>query len=356
MPIVVSLAVSLLTISAAAAQPSHIHDSGRLENPNGGITFEQIFDQSLMPKTIRAVRWLQSGPFYTALVPAENGKYNELVKFNAANGEREVLLGVENLVLDNGTDTLAVDDYEISSDGTRVLLASGQESIWRRSRRAHYHVMDIENEEITRISPEGEKVRAASLSPDAQKVAYVLENNLYWVDIDGDSTYQVTRDGKDNHIINGVSDWVYEEEFSFAKAWFWSPNSKRIAFYRFDESRVKEFTIRKWGKLYPEKISYKYPKAGEQNSIVKIGVYDLDTEETSRVDVGPEDDQYIVRVNWAWNSDELAIRRMNRLQNRQDLLLADLKTGNTDTLKTEVSDTWIDENDALTFLDGNRFI
>ena len=124
-----------------------------------------------------------------------------------------------------------------------------------------------------------------------------------------------------NSIINGAADWVYEEEFGFAKAWFWSPNGDRIAFYRFDEKHVKEFTMELWGGLYPDQVRFKYPKAGEQNAIVSIHVYDLSTGETKMMDIGEESDQYIPRINWSKDNDLLSIRRMNRLQNQEELLL-----------------------------------
>ncbi|HKK47391.1 MAG TPA: S9 family peptidase, partial [Balneolaceae bacterium] len=168
---------------------------------------------------------------------------------------------------------------------------------------------------------------------------------------------QITHDGKVDHIINGATDWVYEEEFGFTKAWYWSPDGSKIAFYRFDESRVKEFFYTKWGNLYPDQTRFKYPKAGQKNSIVKIGVYDLDSGKTTWMDVGSENDQYIPRINWTKDSGTLAIRRMDRLQNRQDLMLANTNTGETNIIKTETSNAWIDVNDDLKFLDnGKQFI
>ncbi|HBQ60611.1 MAG TPA: S9 family peptidase, partial [Balneolaceae bacterium] len=145
--------------------------------------------------------------------------------------------------------------------------------------------------------------------------------------------------------------------FGFAKAWFWSPEGDRIAFYKFNEERVKEFFMTEWGELYPEPIRFKYPKAGEQNSVVSIHVYHLESEEPKTMDVGEETDQYIPRINWTRDNDVLAIRRMNRLQNKQALMLANVVTGSTRTILTEESDTWIDVHDNLIFLsNGEQFI
>src|SRR5699024_4836483 len=166
-----------------------------------------------------------------------------------------------------------------------------------------------------------------------------------------------TTDGEFNKIINGATDWVYEEEFGFAKAWYWSPNGEKITFYRFDESDVKEFFMTDWDSLYPGLTRFKYPKAGEENSVVKIGVYDLSSGETTWMDINAEQDQYIPRINWTKDPEVLAIRRMNRLQNKRELILADTRSGETEVIKTQTSDAWIDVHDDLKFLEnGEQFI
>src|SRR5699024_8427325 len=202
-----------------------------------------------------------------------------------------------------------------------------------------------------------QKIQYAQLAPTGGKAAYVQDNDLYWVDLSTGKETPVTTDGEYNKIINGASDWVYEEEFGFAKAWYWSPDAQKIAFYRFDESEVREYFLTDWGDLYPGLTRFKYPKAGERNSTVKIGVYNLVEDKTVWIDIHAENDQYIPRINWTEDPNLLAIRRMNRHQDKRELLLANATTGDTEIIKTETSDAWIDVHDDLQFLDnGKQFI
>ncbi|MEX0844420.1 MAG: S9 family peptidase, partial [Balneolaceae bacterium] len=216
---------------------------------------------------------------------------------------------------------------------------------------------DIASRDLKKLTQSDEKQQYAELSPTGERAAFVRNNNLFWVDIKTGNETQITEDGEFNKIINGAADWVYEEEFGFAKAWFWSPEGNRISFYRFNEERVQQFFMTGWGDLYPEQIKFKYPKAGEQNSIVSIHVYHLGSEETITMDIGEEDDQYIPRINWTQDNNTLAIRRMNRFQNKQDLLFANVNTGESKLILSEESETWIDVHDNLYLLtNGEQFI
>ena len=319
------------------------------------ITFEHVVDQTFSPEEIRNVNWMQDGQFYTALERTKNDI--ELRKYNILKGNYEVLVSASDLQVDGRDKPISIQGYQFSSDEKKILIKSDVEQIWRRSTRENYFVYDLETGETQKLTRSDQKQQYAQLSPSGNKAAFVQDNNLYLVDLETGKEKAVTTDGKFNHIINGATDWVYEEEFGIAKAWYWSPDGDKIAFYRFDESHVKEFFMTDWGELYPGLTRFKYPKAGEKNSTVKIGVYDLKSEETTWMDVGSENDQYIPRINWTKDPEVLAIRRMNRLQNKQDLMLADANTGDTEIIKTETSDAWIDVNDDLKFLEnGDRFI
>lgn len=319
------------------------------------ITFEHVVDQTFSPEEIRNVNWMQDGQFYTALERTKNDI--ELRKYNILKGNYEVLVSASDLQVDGRDKPISIQGYQFSSDEKKILIKSDVEQIWRRSTRENYFVYDLETGETQKLTRSDQKQQYAQLSPSGNKAAFVQDNNLYLVDLETGKEKAVTTDGKFNHIINGATDWVYEEEFGIAKAWYWSPDGNKIAFYRFDESHVKEFFMTDWGELYPGLTRFKYPKAGEKNSTVKIGVYDLKSEETTWMDVGSENDQYIPRINWTKDPEVLAIRRMNRLQNKQDLMLADANTGDTEIIKTETSDAWIDVNDDLKFLEnGDRFI
>lgn len=319
------------------------------------ITFRHIFDGTFSPSGIQNVNWMKDGQFYTTLKRVDGDI--ELRKYNILTGEYEVLVAVSELNVKGREKPIMIQEYQFSADETKVLLKTDVERIWRRSTRANYFIHDLETNTTQRLTKSDKKQQYAKLSPSGDKAAFVQDNNLYLVNLRTGEEKAITEDGKFNHIINGATDWVYEEEFGFAKAWYWSPDGEKIAFYRFDESHVKEFFMTDWGNLYPGLTRFKYPKAGEKNSTVKIGVYDLSSEETTWMDIGSENDQYIPRINWTKDPNTLAIRRMNRLQNKQDLIFADANTGQTEIIKTETSDAWIDVNDDLKFLDnGNQFI
>ena len=319
------------------------------------ITFDHIFDQTFSQEGIQNVNWMKDGQFYTALVRSRSDI--EIRKYDILSGDYEVLVATSELKVEDRGDPINIQDYQFSADETKILIKTDVEQIWRRSTRENYFIHNLETGETKKLTQSKEKQQYAQLSPTGDKAAFVQNNNLYLVDLESGEEKAITTDGEENKIINGATDWVYEEEFGFAKAWYWSPDGQKIAYYRFDESRVKEFFMTEWGKLYPGQTQFKYPKAGEKNSIVKIGVYDLETDQTTWLDIGEETDQYIPRINWTKSSDTLAIRRMNRLQNKQDLILANTNTGASEIIKTETGDAWVDINDDLTFLDnGEQFI
>lgn len=309
------------------------------------IEFDHILDGTFVPKGIQQVRWMNDGKFYTA----SDGQ--KITQFNITNGEEQILFD------GSDHDNFQVQGYEFSADERLILLKTEVEQLWRRSTKENYFVYNRDSKALTKLIADGEKQQYAELSPDGTKAAFVQNNNLFWVDLASGTITQITEDGEFNAIINGAADWVYEEEFGFAKAWFWSPGGDRIAFYKFDESEVKQFWMEEWGTLYPQQEKWKYPKAGEKNSVVSIHVYDVNSAETKTMDIGEETDQYIPRINWSLNNDILSIRRMNRLQNQEDLLFADVTTGETKVIMTETSDTWLDVHDNLVFLEnGKQFI
>ncbi|MGK7368728.1 MAG: S9 family peptidase [Candidatus Halalkalibacterium sp. M3_1C_030] len=319
------------------------------------ISFNHIFDQTFSTEGIQNVNWMKDGQFYTALVRSQNDI--ELRKYDIVSGDYEVLVATSGLNVEGREAPISIRDYQFSADETKLLIKTDVERIWRRSTKENYFIHNLESGETTKLTQSEEKQQYAQLSPEGDKAAFVQNNNLYLVDLESGEEKAITTDGTENKIINGATDWVYEEEFGFAKAWYWSPDGEKIAYYRFDESRVKEFFMTEWGSLYPELTRFKYPKAGEKNSIVKIGVYDLESEETTWMDIGEETNQYIPRINWTQSPATLAIRRMNRLQNKQDLMLADVNSGNSEVIKTETSNAWVDINDDLTFLEnGEQFI
>jgi len=249
-----------------------------------------------------------------------------------------------------------IDAYSFNHDESKILIATETEAIYRHSSVSLYYVYDFKSKKLTPLSKKG-KQRLATFAPVGEKIAYIVDNNLFIKDLSTGQEIAVTTDGKFNEIIYGTTDWVYEEEFGFTQAFFWSPGGQNIAFYRFDESHVKEFTMMMYGTLYPEEYTYKYPKAGEENAHVSILVYDVNTHKTVSVDIGEEKDQYIPRIKWSNNPNTLAVFRMNRLQNKLEILFANAKTGSSELIYEETSDYYIEIDDHLTFTqDGKWFI
>lgn len=248
---------------------------------------------------------------------------------------------------------LDVDEFVFSADEQKMLLLTSSENIYRRSVLHYVYIFDLKTKSIQQL--DADKVLHASFSPDGSKVAFVKANNLYYKDLANGKTVAVTTNGEHNKIINGNCDWVYEEEFEFTQAYQWSPAGNFLAYYSFDESAVKEYVIPYYeGKEYPRNYSYKYPKAGEANSVVKIYTYTLANGQTATADIGTETDQYIPRIKWSNNEQELCIYRLNRLQNKLDLLLTNAGNGQSKVIYTESNPAYLEINDNLTFLNDNH--
>jgi len=301
-------------------------------------------------KSVNNIDWMRDGKFYSALDD------NKIVRFDVATG-----VAVET-VLDGAefSPKVQIESYSFSSDESKLMVATSVESIYRRSFVAEYFVYDRQTKSLQKLSANG-KQSYATFSPDGSRVAFVRQNNLFLVDLKTQEEIQVTSDGRFNHIINGSTDWVYEEEFSFVVGFFWSPDSRKIAYYKFDESQVREYNLQKWdnGKLYPVDYKFKYPKAGEANSQVEIWFYDLATRQVLRADTGAPGDFYIPRVKWSQDANTLSIRKLNRLQNTLEIIHCNATSGKSIIVLTEKADTYIDVEfvDDLTYLnDGKHFI
>lgn len=316
----------------------------------GQITLEDLFEKNTFaPKGIKQMRSIGNGLYTTA-----DAKEGILINSYADRNYRKVLL--DSLVY-NGT-RIYYSNYTLNENKDKLLLTANAEPIYRHSFKADYFVVDIANKSVTKLTKKG-KVQQATFSPDGQMVAYVKDNDLYAFHIDSKEEKRLTTDGKFTQIINGLPDWVYEEEFSFSRAFEWSPNSKQIAYMKFDESKVKTYTLFTFDNdsNYPTPYTYKYPKAGETNATVGVFVYDLDSNKNTELTVGKENDQYIPRIRWTKNTNELMILRLNRHQNKLDYLLAETKSGQVNTVYTEKNKYFIDAGnfDAIHFLDHTTF-
>ena len=309
-------------------------------------------------KKVQGIRSMNDGLYYTTL---EEG--NKIVKYSYKEGKKVAVIfdlsTVENAPISSFS------AYGFSDDETKLLLTTKVEKIYRRSFTAEYYVWNITTNELTELSSKGRQ-QVATFSPDGERVAFVRDNNLFIKSLKFGTESQVTFDGKRNEIINGIPDWVYEEEFSFNQAFAWSPDSKFLAYIRFDEREVKDFSMTMFrgkspsldeNELYPSAYTFKYPKAGEKNSLVSAHVYDLKSKTTVTVDVGDETDMYLPRLKWTADAQELAVMRLNRRQNVLDVLLANPYTGDSRPFFTEKNDRFVDEEflDDFIFLPDNDY-
>lgn len=320
------------------------------------ITLQDIWLKgAFQPQYLYGLNWMKDSRYYTAQEFDYLTNSVNIVRFDIKTGKKlEVLLEGANLKSSAG-EPLFIDNYSFSPDESQILLAVNEQQIYRRSSKADYYIYDLPSKKL--ISLTKGKVMHPEYSPDGSKVAFVRDNNLFYKDLKSKKEVAVTSDGVPNQIINGNADWVYEEEFEFSRAFFWSPDSKKMAFYRFDESEVKEYSMQVWDGLYPENYVYKYPKAGEKNAEVSIYAYALDNSSTVKMNTGEEKDQYIPRVKWTTDSDVLSIQRLNRKQNHFEILHANATTGKSKVVYEEKNDTYIEIRDDLTyFKNGKQFL
>lgn len=313
------------------------------------ISLEEIWKGAFSTQGMDKLRSMNNGEEYTVLNSNWVTKASTIDKYSYKGLEKTETI-VDGMSLSGISD---FSSYTFSQDESKILLATEVESIFRRSTLGIYYVYDVVSKETVQVSDK--KIQEPSLSPDGSKVAYVLDNNLYIFDLRAQSTQQLTTDGEKNKIINGVTDWVYEEEFSFVRAFEWSPDGAKIAFLRFDESQVPEFSMDIYDHtLYPQNDIFKYPKAGENNSVVTLHLVDVNTKRINKVDLG--NPYYIPRIKWKNNPDELAVQTINRRQDDLKLYSVNAKKNTVSLLLEETDKAYLDITDDLTFLDDDSFI
>lgn len=309
-----------------------------------------------------------SGAFRTegmqALHSMKNGKQYSVLNYNRQNGTSTIdiynyktLEKVKTLVSSEDIQEIqGFFDYTFSEDESKVVLTTNETPVYRRSALGEYYVYDLNNKTLTKVADQ--LVQEPTLSPDGTKIAYGFENNLYVKNLESGEIVQITKDGEKNKIINGITDWVYEEEFSFVRAFDWNADSNLIAFIRFDESEVPEFSMDVYGSgLYQTQQVFKYPKAGEKNSKVSLHLYDLQTKKLQELKLDKAyEDFYIPRLKWTNDASVLSAQYMNRHQNELDLWFINTKTMDYDLVLEEKDDAYVDVTFNLTFLKDNSFI
>ncbi|MFZ3218227.1 MAG: S9 family peptidase [Candidatus Acidiferrales bacterium] len=320
-------------------------------------------------------RWQDGGAFYTTLEPsAEVKDAQDVVRYQTASGKREVLVSAAKLIPPGEKVPLALESYTWSQDKSRLLIYGNSAQVWRLNTRGDYWVLDLRSGELRKLGGDApaSSLMFAKFSPDGSKVAYVRANNIYVEDISKGSITQLTHDGS-QAIINGTSDWVYEEELDVRDGFRWSPDGRRIAYWQFDTSGVGIFKlIYNLGApkeiitgfpypglgVYPSLLNIPYPIPGSANSAVRVGVVSVDGGGTRWMQVpGDPRDNYIARLEWAGNSGELAVEHLNRLQNTDDLLLADATTGAVRQIFRDQDAAWVDVMDEIRWVhDGQDFL
>ena len=313
------------------------------------IELEDIWaSRTFSPEWVWGLNSMNDGVHYSSMNYGNGNVY--VTEYSYETGD-----SVSTIIDSKNFEDLNFEDYSFSKNEQKVLLPTATESIYRHSTRSKYYIYDRETTNARELSTG--KQRLAQFSPDASKVAFVRENNIFIKDLKSDSETQVTTDGEMNKIINGATDWVYEEEFAFDNGFQWNANGTKIAFYRFNEEAVPEFSMDMFSALYPSQTRFKYPKAGEANSTVEIFIYDLESNKIIEAAIEVEEEFYIPRIKWTNNQNVLSVQRMNRHQNNLDFILVNATDGSANTIFTETDEAYIDVTDNLTFLnDGEHFV
>ncbi|AWX44002.1 Dipeptidyl-peptidase IV [Flagellimonas maritima] len=311
------------------------------------IALEDIWGGTFRAEYMDVLRSMKNGEQYTILNFDRSPRSSSLDKYDYKTSEK-----IETIVA-SSEEVPFFSSYTFSADESKIILATETEAIFRRSKLGIFYVYDVASKDIVKISDQ--KIQEPLLSPDGSKVAYVRDNNLYVFEIAANNTKQITTDGTKGTIINGVTDWVYEEEFAFVRAFDWNSDGTKIAFLRFDETNVPHFSMDVYGQeLYPYQHEFKYPKAGEENAKVSLHMYDVASGNRSDINLG--DAYYVPRIKWMNDPNHLSVQTLNRHQNHLKLHEVNAKDNTVTTLIEEKDNAYVDVTDNLTFLADDSFI
>jgi len=352
--------LGLLSVVLLLPAPVRAQQAGR-----PSLTLEDIhLSDTFTGEAFQGGRWADEGPVVWYI--ERDGDASHLVSYNLETDARTRLIDGSKLYAAAVDRLIQLEDYAYSRDGSKVLLYTDSEPVWRQNTKGFYYVYDLKRETLTPVSARDKGFQMfAKFNPAGDQVAFVRDRNLLVVDLKTMAERPLTADGAEGSLINGTFDWVYEEEFGLRDGWRWSPDGTRIAFFKLDESATRDFFMTELRAQYPEAVSFRYPKAGEANSEVQVGVINVATGETTFLDTdtwneGGDVHEYVARMGWTPESDgasQVWMFRLNRDQNQLDLLYGDASAGVEAVLREE-EDAWIDAgDDKLTFLeDGEHFV
>ena len=316
------------------------------------LSVEKIWkDYEFFGASVSGFRSMNDGNYFSKRTNSEKGESITKHKFTDYEGSGEVLIPADAIK------SLKMDNYSFNADETKALIMTESKSIYRRSYSAIYYLYDLKTQELIPLDNSRQPQTLAEYSPDGTKVSYIYKNNLYVKTIASGKVKQLTKDGKRNEIINGTTDWVYEEEFAITKGYEWSPDSKYIAYLRFDEQEVREFNMNFFRTLYPDLYTFKYPKAGEDNSKVTIHLTNVKKGKSKQIHLG--DYEYIPRLKWSKTSNDLVIQTLNRHQNKlkYHLIKMNKKKFSFSSFFEENSKTYVEiDNNLLILKDGNTIL
>ncbi len=314
------------------------------------ITVEDIYTGAFRAKGMDALSSLKNSNRYTVLNFDRATRSTSIDLYDFATLKKLSTI----ISTKDHSDLASIEGYVFNKAEDKLLISTNSQPIYRHSSTADYFLYDMATKKLTRVLDQAQE---PVFSPDGTKIAYAKENNLFVLDIASNTTTQITTDGRKNAIINGITDWVYEEEFAFVRAFDWSADSRKIAYIRFDERQVPEFSMDIYQKsLYPSQQVFKYPKAGEKNSEVSLHVYDLGSKLVKQVDLSKYNDFYIPRIQWTSDANILSAQILNRHQNNLDLLFVNGSDASHKVILNEKDAAYVDITDNLTFLKDNSFI
>ena len=313
------------------------------------FTLEDIWGGKFRTKTLASLNPMLDGSHYSVLNRTSSGSTIDVYEY-ATSEKTKTLLDTRDL-----SEIRTIIDYSFSADEKKVLLTTTAQQIYRRSSKGRYYVYDLSTKKLNKVSDE--LIQEPTLSPDGNRIAYAYNNNLYIKDLTNDTVIQITSDGEANKIINGITDWVYEEEFAFVKAFDWNSTGTHLAYLQFDEQEVPEFSMDLYGKdLYPTQQVFKYPKAGEKNSTVKLFIYELVAKKAVKVPLDNYKDFYIARIQWTKDPNIVSAQVLNRHQNQLDLVFISTEDSKPKVVVTQTDPAYIDVTDTLIFLEDNTFL
>jgi dipeptidyl-peptidase-4 len=357
------------TVSKLADKPGELPSGGGA----GYLSLERIFSSHEFDvKRFGPVRWLEDGSGYTVLEDSESGaeaksptscskpqdeKPKDIVRYEPETGAREIIVPSTRLIPRGESKPLKIDDYSWSRDGKKLLIFTNTKRVWRKKTRGDYWVLDLASWELQKLGGDAEPstLMFAKFSPAGRRVAYVCERNLYVQNLKDLQIIQLTNSGSET-IINGTSDWVYEEEFFLRDGYRWSPNGRLIAYWQFNTEGVRDFHLVDYTKsLYPKITTFKYPKAGERNSACRVGVISSRGGETRWFDISDDSrNHYIPKVEWAKNSKTIVFQQLNRLQNINEVISGNVRNKKLRKILTEQDEAWVDVGNSLKWLNNGK--